>query len=93
MRYSQSEKMEIIRLVEDSDHSMKRTLVELGINKSTFFNWYKKYKDDGYEGLRYTYKKTQQFWNEIPPWEKEKVINLALHYPEKSSRAGMVYNR
>jgi len=86
MRYSQSEKMEIIRLVEDSDRSMKQTLVELGINKSTFFNWYKKYKDDGYEGLRYTYKIPQQFWNEIPPWEKEKVLNLALHYPEKSSR-------
>ena len=36
MRYSQSEKMEIIRIVENSSLSSKQTLEELNINRSTF---------------------------------------------------------
>jgi transposase-like protein len=51
MRYSQSEKMEIIRLVETSEVSVKRTLKELGINRSTFYKWYQRYLEDGYDGL------------------------------------------
>jgi hypothetical protein len=35
MRYSQSEKMEVIRLVESSPLSIKQTLYELNINHST----------------------------------------------------------
>ena len=35
MRYSQSEKMEIIRLVDESPVSVKQTLIELDINRST----------------------------------------------------------
>jgi putative transposase len=37
MRYSQSEKMEIIRLVEETDLPIKRTLDELDVPKSTFY--------------------------------------------------------
>lgn len=37
MRYSQAEKMEIIKLVEGSDLSVTRTLKELGIAHSTFY--------------------------------------------------------
>jgi len=36
MRYSQAEKMEIIRLVEDSDLAVKRTLEELEVPRSSF---------------------------------------------------------
>ncbi len=35
MRFSQAEKMEIIRIVEESELSVRRTLRELGINRST----------------------------------------------------------
>ena len=37
MRYSQSEKMEVIRLVEESDRSVKETLYELDLSRSTFY--------------------------------------------------------
>ena len=37
MRYSQSEKMQIIRLVDESAVSVKQTLFELNINRSTFY--------------------------------------------------------
>ena len=40
MRYTPSEKMEIIRLVEASDLSVKKTLQELDVPRSTFYRWY-----------------------------------------------------
>jgi transposase InsO family protein/transposase-like protein len=86
MRYSQAEKMEIIRLVESSEVSVKRTLKELGINRSTFYKWYQRYLEDGYEGLAYKYQPPRQFWNAIPPGEREKVVEIALDHPEKSPR-------
>ena len=51
MRFSQQEKMEIIRLVENSKLGIKRTLINLGINKSTFYNWYARYQVLGYDGI------------------------------------------
>jgi putative transposase len=46
MRYSQAEKMEVIRLVEQSDGSVSRALLELGIARSTFYEWYKRYQEE-----------------------------------------------
>ena len=43
MRFNQEEKYEIIKLVEESELGVSRTLAELGIHKSTFYNWYNKY--------------------------------------------------
>ena len=86
MRYSQAEKMEIIRLVESSEVSVRRTLKELNINRSTFYKWYQRYMKDGYDGLAYKYQPPRQFWNAIPPEEREKVVEIALDHPEKSPR-------
>ena len=86
MRYSQSEKMEVIRLVESSPLSIKQTLAELSINRSTFYDWCRRYQEEGYDGLANQYRPPQQFWNEIPPWEKERVVEIALEMPEKSPR-------
>lgn len=38
MRYSSSEKLEIIRIVEDSELSVRQTLQEIGIHRSTFYS-------------------------------------------------------
>ena len=48
MRFTQEEKYEIIRLVETSDLGVNRTLQELGIAKRTFYNWYGRYRKQGY---------------------------------------------
>ena len=40
MRYSASEKREIIDLVERSSLPVRRTLDPLGIAKSTYYGWY-----------------------------------------------------
>ena len=86
MRYSQSEKVEIIRLVEQSPLSVKQTLIELDINRSTFYKWYRRYQEGGYEALANRFLPPKQFWNEIPPWERQRVVEIALEHPEKSPR-------
>jgi hypothetical protein len=47
MRYSGSEKLEIIRLVEQPTLSVCHTLASIGIPRSTFYGWYSRYQDGG----------------------------------------------
>ena len=86
MRYNQSEKMQIIRIVEESPVSIKQTLLELNVNRSTFYKWYRRYQEGGYEALANRYRPPRQFWNAIPPWEKKRVVEIALEHAEKSPR-------
>ena len=86
MRYSQSEKMEIIRIVEESELSINQTLKTLDIPKSTFYGWYQRYVSEGYEGLEDRNSGPRKFWNRIPDSEREKVVKLALESPEKTPR-------
>ena len=51
MRLTVSEKQEIIHMVTRSEIGVNRTLREIGINKSTFYNWYHAYSEKGIEGL------------------------------------------
>ena len=51
MRYPASEKLEIIRLVEQSHLPVKRTLEKLGLPRTTFYRWYDLYQTGGPEAL------------------------------------------
>jgi len=86
MRFSQAEKMEIIQIVQDSELGVNRTLKELGIHKSTFYQWYGKYQDEGYDGLAPKKRAVNSQWNKIPDSHKQKVVELALEIPELSPR-------
>ena len=86
MRFNQQEKHEIIMLVDGSDLSANRTLKELGIHKRTFYNWYKRYLDEGVDGLAPKAKGRQQTWNKIPPEQQTQVVEEALEHEELSSR-------
>lgn len=85
MRFSQQEKYEIIQLVDGSDLSANRTLKELGLHKRTYYNWYKRYLEKGYDGLTPA-KGRAQTWNKIPYTERKQVVEEALEHPELSSR-------
>lgn len=86
MRLTQAQKYEIIRLVERSELSAKRTLAELGIERSTFYRWYARYLKFGYDGLAPQQRPRQPVWNEIPLDRKQEIVELALDFPELSSR-------
>ncbi len=47
MRYPASEKLEIIRLVEQSHLPVRRTLEKLAIPRATFYHWYDLYRSGG----------------------------------------------
>ena len=47
MRYPASEKLEIIRLVEESASPARRTLEKVGIPRATFYRWYYLYQAGG----------------------------------------------
>src|SRR3546814_6812421 len=51
MRYPASEKLEIIRIVEQSHLPAKRTLDQRGIARRTFTRWYDPYLEGGPEAL------------------------------------------
>jgi len=78
MRYTQSEKMEIIRLVDGSTISANQTLKELGIHSSTYYQWYKKYLDGGFDALAAGKRSPTQIWNKIPQEERNRVVEIAI---------------
>ena len=86
MRYTPAEKIEIIRMVEGSDLPVRHTLRELGIAPSTFYEWYRRFLEDGPDGLDSKARGPKQFWNRIPKEEKRRVVDVALANPEKSPR-------
>ena len=85
-RYSQAEKMDIIRVVETSELSVKQTLAELDVPRSTFYGWYRRYLEAGYDGLAPRPAQRQQFWNRIPDSVREHVVAVALEKTEMSPR-------
>ena len=91
MRVGPAEKMEIIRLVEASDLSARSTLEHLGVHRSTFYNWYKRYSEEGYDGLTDCRPHARRFWNKLPEEVKENVLQVALEHPEQSPRELATY--
>jgi transposase InsO family protein len=86
MRYSAAEKLEIIRLVEQSSLSVRRTLAQLGIPRSTFYLWYERYLARGAGALEDGQSAPRRVWNKIPAPVAEAVVELALKQPELSPR-------
>ena len=86
MRFTASEKQEIIHIVVRSEIGVNKTLREIRLNKSTFYNWYKIYSDKGIDGLAPSKRTSNQQWNTIPQEQKNLVVELALECPELSSR-------
>jgi len=86
VRYTQAEKLEIIRLVEGSDLPVKRTLAQLGVSRSTFYGWYRIYRDEGAIGLTPQPSQRRRYWNRIPDSERQRLVEVALEKPELSAR-------
>ncbi len=78
MRRSAAEKMEIIRLVEGTDLPLRATLRQLGVPKSTFYGWYQRYLEAGFDGLQDKQPARRAGWNRIPRRIKDQVLALAL---------------
>lgn len=86
MRYPATEKLEIIRLVERSHLSVRRTLEKLGVSRPSFYRWYDRYRRFGNAGLEDHRAGPRRVWNRIPETVRGQVLDLALEQPELSPR-------
>jgi transposase InsO family protein len=86
MRYPATEKLEIIRLVEQSHLSARRTLQKLGIPRSTFNRWYERFLAGGVDALEDCRPRPNRVWNRIPEETRDQIVELALNEPELSPR-------
>jgi transposase InsO family protein len=86
MRYPAIEKLEIIRLVEQSHLSVRRTLAQIGVPPATFYRWYDLYQTGGPEALEDRSPRPSRVWNRIPDDVRERIVQLALDEPELSPR-------
>ena len=86
MRYPASEKVEIVRLVEQSHLPVRRTLEMIGIPRATFYRWYDLYQTGGPEALEDRSPRPSRVWNRIPDPIRDKLVHLALKQPELSPR-------
>ncbi|EIM73552.1 ISCc3, transposase OrfB [Nitratireductor aquibiodomus RA22] len=86
MRYPASEKLEIIRLLEQSHLPARRTLEKLGIPRSTFNRWYDRFLTGGVDALEDRKLCPRQVWNRIPDQVRDQIIDLALDEPDLSPR-------
>ena len=86
MRYPASEKLEIIRLVEQSHLPVRRTLEKLGVSRATFYRWCDLHQTGGPEALEDRSPRPDRVWNRIPDTVRGQVVQLALDEPELSPR-------
>ena len=86
MRYPASEKLEIIRIVEQSHLPVRRTLDKLGILPGSFYRWYDRYQAGGVEALEDKASKPSSVWNRIPDDVRGRIIDMALDEPTLSPR-------
>jgi putative transposase len=86
MRYLAAEKLEIVRLVEQSHLPIRRTLRHLGIPPATFYRWYERYQAGGTEALADRPSRPDRVWNRIPEAVRVRIVELALAEPQLSPR-------
>jgi putative transposase len=86
MKYSASEKYEIVQLVQHSDLSLKRTMARLDIHKSTYYNWLGCYHDGGLDALEDKKPQASLAWNQVPADHREVLIDFALRETDLSPR-------
>ena len=86
MRRPASEKLEIIDLVEGTDLSVRATLRQLGVPKSTFYGWYQRYLAEGFDGLKDKLPTRRAAWNRIPKAVQDQILELALERTDLSPR-------
>ena len=63
MRYPASEKLEIIRIVEQAHLPAKQVLDRLGVARRTFYRWYDRYLTGGPEALEDKSSAPSRVWN------------------------------
>lgn len=86
MRYTASEKLEIIRTVEASHLPARQTLTMLGIPRTTYYRWYDRWSEGGLDALEDTVPHPGSVWNRLPDETRADIIEFALEHENLTAR-------
>jgi putative transposase len=81
MRYAAFEKLEIIRLVEQSHLPIKKTLEKLGVSRATFYRWYDLDQIGGLEALADKPSRPSRVWNHHKSSQLRTQCEPNSHWP------------
>lgn len=79
-------KREVIDLVRRSPLPKRQTLAELGLSRSTYYRWQRRFRQQGEVGLVDRRPQPGTVWNRLTPQEEEKTLAEALRQPDRSPR-------
>jgi len=83
------QKLTILRAVEGSPLGVREALARLDVPVATYYRWRRKFRTGGRDALhdRDTHEgRRRRVWNQLLPAEREKILEIAMLYPEWSSR-------
>ena len=80
------DKAEILELVRNSPLSVKETLGQLGIPRSTYYRWKERFEQGGIAGLQDRKPSHRAVWNRLTARETETVLESAHQFPDESPR-------
>ena len=83
---SRNDKMKFIRLIEGSQLSISDALGSYDVPRSTYYRWKRRLKTIGIKGLEDNKPHRARTWNQLLPWQVDKVLEYATFYPELSWR-------
>ena len=88
---SKHQKLDAICLIESSGLSTGAALKRLGIARSTYYRWKKKFQMMGLKGLQDNKAHRLRTWNQLLPDQNETILEVATFNPAWSSREISLY--
>jgi transposase InsO family protein len=83
---STEEKLNVLRLAECSGLSKGEVLKKCDVPASTFYRWQRKFRQAGRIGLNDITTRKGPNWNQLLESERETILEMAMFYPDLSSR-------
>ncbi len=80
------QKLTILRQVEASPFSVRKSLKHLGVPVSTYYRWRSNFRRFGLEGLRDMTASNAKGWNRLLPDERDKILKVAQQDTDWSPR-------
>jgi len=88
---SRNDKMKFIRLIEGSQMSISDALARYDVPRSTYYRWKRKLRTLGIKGLEDNKPHRARTWNQLLPYQLDKILEYATFYTELSCREISLY--
>jgi len=79
-------KLEVLRAAQGAGLPVTQVLSQLGIARSTYYRWRSRFRHRGRPGLHDRPPMRDRTWNQILPEERDKILEVAMLFPDWSPR-------